>query len=456
MSGEVWLTVPSYASIISIKYIKLNRCGDFVAELSISSLESLTLKGLYEKAKEYKVSYYAKLTKKELIFAILKAQAEKDGFLFMDGILEIIPSEGFGFLRPINYSPSAEDIYISASQIRRFDLRNGDKVSGKVRPPKENERYYGLLHVDAVNGEDPEIAKERVHFPALTPLYPDRLMSLETETKKVSTRIIDLMTPVGFGQRGLIVAPPKAGKTMLLKQIANSISANHPDTKLIILLVDERPEEVTDIERSVHPDVDVVSSTFDEVPENHIKVSELVLERAMRLVEHKKDVVILMDSITRLARAYNLVIPPSGRTLSGGIDPAAFHRPKRFFGAARNIEEGGSFTILATALVDTGSRMDDVIYEEFKGTGNMELHLDRSLAERRIYPAIDILKSGTRKEELLVSKSHLDKIWAIRKTMQDSPDFVERFLRRMRASKNNEEFFQNMEEDMKRKGTARR
>ncbi|WP_077623469.1 transcription termination factor Rho [Sediminibacillus massiliensis] len=427
-----------------------------MAELSISSLESLTLKGLYEKAKEYKVSYYAKLTKKELIFAILKAQAEKDGFLFMDGILEIIPSEGFGFLRPINYSPSAEDIYISASQIRRFDLRNGDKVSGKVRPPKENERYYGLLHVDAVNGEDPEIAKERVHFPALTPLYPDRLMSLETETKKVSTRIIDLMTPVGFGQRGLIVAPPKAGKTMLLKQIANSISANHPDTKLIILLVDERPEEVTDIERSVHPDVDVVSSTFDEVPENHIKVSELVLERAMRLVEHKKDVVILMDSITRLARAYNLVIPPSGRTLSGGIDPAAFHRPKRFFGAARNIEEGGSFTILATALVDTGSRMDDVIYEEFKGTGNMELHLDRSLAERRIYPAIDILKSGTRKEELLVSKSHLDKIWAIRKTMQDSPDFVERFLRRMRASKNNEEFFQNMEEDMKRKGTARR
>lgn len=435
---------------------KKYRCGDFVAELSISQLETFTLKDLYEKAREYKVSYYAKLTKRELIFAILKAQAEKDGFLFMDGILEIIPSEGFGFLRPINYSPSAEDIYISASQIRRFDLRNGDKVSGKVRPPKENERYYGLLHVDAVNGENPETAKERVHFPALTALYPDRLMNLETESKKISTRIIDLMTPVGFGQRGLIVAPPKAGKTMLLKQIANSISRNHPDAKLIILLVDERPEEVTDIERSVDPDVDVVSSTFDEVPENHIKVSELVLERAMRLVEHKRDVIILMDSITRLARAYNLVIPPSGRTLSGGIDPAAFHRPKRFFGAARNIEEGGSFTILATALVDTGSRMDDVIYEEFKGTGNMELHLDRSLAERRIFPAIDILRSGTRKEELLLSKSHLDKIWAIRKTMQDSNDFVERFLRRMRASKNNEEFFQNMEEDMKRKGTARR
>jgi transcription termination factor Rho len=427
-----------------------------VAELSISHLETLTLKDLYAMAREYRVSYYAKLTKRELIFAILKAQAEKDGFLFMDGILEIIPSEGFGFLRPINYAPSAEDIYISASQIRRFDLRNGDKVSGKVRPPKENERYYGLLHVDAVNNEDPEVAKERVHFPALTALYPDKHMKLETETRKVSTRIIDLMTPVGFGQRGLIVAPPKAGKTMLLKQIANSITTNHPDAKLIILLVDERPEEVTDIERSVHPDVDVVSSTFDEVPENHIKVSELVLERAMRLVEHKKDVIVLMDSITRLARAYNLVIPPSGRTLSGGIDPAAFHRPKRFFGAARNIEEGGSFTILATALVDTGSRMDDVIYEEFKGTGNMELHLDRSLAERRIFPAIDMIRSGTRKEELLVPKGQLDKMWAIRKTMQDSHDFADRFLRRLKQSKNNEEFLANMEEDMKRKGTNKR
>ncbi|TMN22016.1 transcription termination factor Rho [Lentibacillus cibarius] len=426
-----------------------------MASLSISQLETLTLKELYAQAREYKVSYYAKLTKRELIFAILKAQAEKDGFLFMDGILEIIPSEGFGFLRPINYSPSAEDIYISASQIRRFDLRNGDKVSGKVRPPKENERYYGLLHVDAVNGEDPETAKERVHFPALTALYPDRFMQLERETKNLSTRIIDLMTPIGFGQRGLIVAPPKAGKTMLLKQIANSISINHPDAKLIILLVDERPEEVTDIERSVHEDVDVVSSTFDEVPESHIKVSELVLERAMRLVEHKRDVIVLMDSITRLARAYNLVIPPSGRTLSGGIDPAAFHRPKRFFGAARNIEEGGSFTVLATALVDTGSRMDDVVYEEFKGTGNMELHLDRNLAERRIFPSIDILKSGTRKEELLVSKYHLDKMWAIRKTMQDSNNFLDRFLKRLRATKNNAEFLQQMEEEMKRKKMER-
>ncbi len=434
----------------------MNRRGDFeVATLTISQLETLTLKELYALAKEYRVSYYAKLTKKELIFAILKAQAEKDGYLFMDGILEIIPSEGFGFLRPINYSPSAEDIYISASQIRRFDLRNGDKVSGKVRPPKENERYYGLLHVDAVNSEDPETAKERVHFPALTALYPDRFMQLETTPNKMSTRIIDLMTPVGFGQRGLIVAPPKAGKTMLLKEIANSITKNHPHAKLIILLVDERPEEVTDIERSVSPDVDVVSSTFDEVPESHIKVSELVLERAMRLVEHKRDVIVLMDSITRLARAYNLVIPPSGRTLSGGIDPAAFHRPKRFFGAARNIEEGGSFTILATALVDTGSRMDDVIYEEFKGTGNMELHLDRNLAERRIFPAIDIPKSGTRKEELLMPKENLETMWMIRKTMQDSHDFVDRFLRKLKSSKTNDEFYQSIEDEMKRKGMKR-
>jgi len=426
-----------------------------VSEITISRLENLNLKQVYELAREYKVSNYSKLNKKELIFAILKAQAEKAGYLFMDGILEIIPSEGFGFLRPINYSASAEDIYISASQIRRFDLRNGDKVSGKVRPPKENERYYGLLHVDAVNDDDPETAKERVHFPALTALYPNRCMTLENKPNKLSTRIIDLMTPVGFGQRGLVVAPPKAGKTMLIKEIANSISVNHPNTKLIILLVDERPEEVTDIERSVHEDVDVVSSTFDEVPENHIKVSELVLERAMRLVEHKQDVVVLMDSITRLARAYNLVIPPSGRTLSGGIDPAAFHRPKRFFGAARNIEEGGSFTILATALVDTGSRMDDVIYEEFKGTGNMELHLDRGLAERRIFPSIDILRSGTRKEELLVSKDHLEKMWMMRKTMQDSHEFFERFLRRLKNTETNEEFFESVDKELNNKRNNR-
>ncbi len=423
-----------------------------MSTLKIAELESMTLKELYTLARQFKISYYSKLTKKELIFAILKTRAEQEGYFFMEGVLEIIQSEGFGFLRPINYSPSSEDIYISASQIRRFDLRNGDKVTGKVRPPKENERYYGLLHVELVNGEDPDSAKERVHFPALTPLYPDRHIKLETESSKLSTRIMDLVAPVGFGQRGLIVAPPKAGKTMLLKEVANSITTNYPDAELIVLLIDERPEEVTDIERSVK--ADVVSSTFDEVPENHVKVAELVLDRAMRLVEHKRDVIILMDSITRLARAYNLVIPPSGRTLSGGIDPAAFHRPKRFFGAARNIEEGGSLTILATALVETGSRMDEVIYEEFKGTGNLELHLDRSLAERRIFPALDIRRSGTRKEELLIPKEQLDKLWAIRKTFSDSHDFGERFLKKLRQSHSNEDFFAQLNEDMKthRKG----
>lgn len=418
-----------------------------MSTITISALENMNLKELYNLAKEYKLNNYSKLTKKELIFAILKTRAEQEGFFFMEGVLEIIQSEGFGFLRPINYSPSSQDIYISASQIRRFDLRNGDKVSGKVRPPKENERYFGLLQVEAVNGEDPEVAKERVHFPGLTPLYPDRHIRLETSHDHLSTRIMDLVSPVGFGQRGLIVAPPKAGKTMLLKEIANSITTNHPEAELIVLLIDERPEEVTDIERSV--DADVVSSTFDEIPENHVKVAELVLERAMRLVEHKRDVVILMDSITRLARAYNLVIPPSGRTLSGGIDPAAFHRPKRFFGAARNIEEGGSLTILATALVETGSRMDEVIYEEFKGTGNMELHLDRSLAERRIFPALDIRRSGTRKEELLIDKEQLDKLWAIRKTFSDSYDFSERFLKKLNQTETNDEFFEQLTTEMK-------
>lgn len=422
--------------------------------ITISALENMTLKELYNLAKEYKLINYSKLSKKELIFAILKTRAEQEGFFFMEGVLEIIQSEGFGFLRPINYSPSSQDIYISASQIRRFDLRNGDKVSGKVRPPKENERYFGLLQVEAVNGEDPEVAKERVHFPGLTPLYPDRHIRLETTHHHLSTRIMDLVSPVGFGQRGLIVAPPKAGKTMLLKEIANSITTNHPEAELIVLLIDERPEEVTDIERSVN--ADVVSSTFDEIPENHVKVAELVLERAMRLVEHKRDVIILMDSITRLARAYNLVIPPSGRTLSGGIDPAAFHRPKRFFGAARNIEEGGSLTILATALVETGSRMDEVIYEEFKGTGNMELHLDRSLAERRIFPALDIRRSGTRKEELLIGKEELDKLWKIRKTFSDSHDFGERFLKKLDQTETNEEFFEQLSTEMKAHRTSKK
>lgn len=403
----------------------------------ISELEEKNLKDLYKLAKEYGIPYYGQLKKKELIFAILKAQAEKDGFLFMEGILEILP-EGYGFLRPINYLPSSEDIYISASQIRRFELRNGDKVSGKVRPPKENERYFGLLHVEAVNGEDPELAKERPHFPALTPLYPNQKIVLEADPSNITPRIMDLLAPVGLGQRGLIVAPPKAGKTVLIQEIANSISTNHPDIELIVLLIDERPEEVTDMQRSVKGEV--VSSTFDEVPENHIRVAELVLERAQRLVEHKKDVVILLDSITRLARAYNLVVPPSGRTLSGGIDPASFHRPKRFFGSARNIEEGGSLTILATALIDTGSRMDDVIYEEFKGTGNMELHLDRRLAERRIYPAIDIRRSGTRREELLLAPEDLEKLWLIRKHMSDASDFTEQFIRKMKRTSSNTEF----------------
>ncbi|NQX49774.1 transcription termination factor Rho [Paenibacillus tritici] len=406
-------------------------------DLQISDLEEMKLTDLYKLAKKYQIPYYGTLKKRELIFAILRAQAEQSGLMFMEGVLEILP-EGYGFLRPINYLPSAEDIYISASQIRKFDLRSGDLVSGKCRTPKENERYFGLLQVNAVNGENPATAAERLHFPALTPLYPQDKLPLETSPTHLSTRIMDLLAPVGLGQRGLIVAPPKAGKTLLLKEIANSISTNNPEISLFVLLIDERPEEVTDMQRSVKGEV--VASTFDELPENHIKVAELVLQRALRLVEHKKDVVILLDSITRLARAYNLVVPPSGRTLSGGIDPAAFHRPKRFFGSARNVEEGGSLTILATALIDTGSRMDDIIYEEFKGTGNMELHLDRKLAERRIFPAIDIRRSGTRREEVLLSKEELDTIWSIRKNMNESYDFVEGFLKKLRDTKTNAEF----------------
>lgn len=413
--------------------------------VTLTQLEEMTLKELYELAREVKVTYYSQLTKKELIFAILKKYAEQEDLMFMEGILEIVPTEGFGFLRSNTYKPSPQDIYISASQIRKFELRNGDRVSGKVRKPKENERYYGLLQVAAVNGEDPELARERPHFPQLTPIYPDKKMTLEAEPDMIATRVIDMIAPVGFGQRGLIVAPPKAGKTLLLKEIANSIAKNHPDIELMVLLIDERPEEVTDMERSVKGEV--VSSTFDEVPENHIKVAELVLERAMRLVEEKKDVVILMDSITRLARAYNLVVPPSGRTLSGGIDPASFHRPKRFFGAARNIEEGGSLTIIATALVETGSRMDDVIYEEFKGTGNMEIHLDRKLAERRIFPAIDIRRSSTRREELLLPKEQIENLWAIRRTMNDQSEFIEHFLKKIKETKTNDEFFEQFERE---------
>lgn len=413
-----------------------------MSDLQIADLENMKLTELYKLAKQYQIPYYGQLKKKELIFAILRAQAEKSGFLFMEGVLEVL-SDGYGFLRPINYLPSKEDIYISASQIRKFDLRNGDLVSGKCRLPKDSERYYGLLQVNAVNGESPETAAERLHFPALTPLYPEKKLVLETQKNKLSTRIMDLLAPVGLGQRGLIVAPPKAGKTLLLKEIANSISTNHPDIELFILLIDERPEEVTDMQRSVKGEV--IASTFDELPENHIKVAELVLERALRLVEHKKDVVILLDSITRLARAFNLHVPPSGRTLSGGIDPAAFHRPKRFFGSARNVEEGGSLTILATALIETGSRMDDIIYEEFKGTGNMELHLDRKLAERRIFPAIDIRRSGTRREEMLLSKEELDKVWAIRKNMNDTFEFVDQFLKKIKDADNNEQFLMSLD-----------
>ena len=331
--------------------------------LTMAELEHRTLKEIYTYARELKIPYYSQMNKKELSLAVIRAQAEKQGFFYMEGILDIIGQDGYGFLRPINYGPSAEDIYISNSQIRRFSLRNGDKVAGKARPPKESERYYGLMHVESVNGKDPEEAKERPHFPALTALYPNQKIKLETTPGRLSTRMIDLFSPIGFGQRGLIVAPPKAGKTSILKEIANGITENHPDVELIVLLIDERPEEVTDLERSIK--ADIVSSTFDLQPSNHTRVAELVLERAMRLVEDKRDVVILMDSLTRLARAYNLVVPPSGRTLSGGIDPAALYKPKKFFGAARNIEEGGSLTILATALVDTGSRMDDVIFEEF-------------------------------------------------------------------------------------------
>ncbi len=407
--------------------------------MTLAELEAKKLTELYKLARDYQIPYYGQLKKKELIFSILKARAEKDGFLFVEGALDILP-DGFGFLRPINYLPSSDDVYISQSQIRRFDLRLGDWVSGKARPPKENERYFGLLQIEAVNGEDPELSSERLHFASLTPLFPQRKITLETSPDIISTRLIDLIAPIGMGQRGLIVSPPKAGKTLLLKEIANAINNNFPDIKLFVLLIDERPEEVTDMQRSVN--AEVVSSTFDELPENHIKVAELVLERAKRLVEQKKDVVILLDSITRLARAYNLVIPPSGRTLSGGIDPAAFHRPKRFFGSARNIEEGGSLTILATALIDTGSRMDDVIYEEFKGTGNLELHLDRKLAERRIFPAIDIRRSGTRREEMLLTKEELEKLWIIRKNMGENLDFIDTFIKKLKDTKNNQEFIQ--------------
>ncbi|MGB4509467.1 MAG: transcription termination factor Rho [Syntrophomonadaceae bacterium] len=382
-----------------------------MANLNISELDNKTMLELYQIARDINLIGYSKLRKKELVFEITKALTHSDELLQAQGVLEIMP-DGYGFLRPFAYLPSQDDIYVSPSQIRKFELRTGDRVAGQVRSPKDNERFFALLKVEDVNGFPPDDSIKRIHFDALTPLYPTEKITLETESQELSTRVIDLVAPIGKGQRGLIVAPPKAGKTVLLQKIAQGITSNHPEMEVIILLVDERPEEVTDMQRSTK--AEVVASTFDEPPENHVKVTDMVLERAKRLVEHKKDVVILMDSVTRMARAHNLVVPPSGRTLSGGIDPASLDKPKRFFGAARNIEEGGSLTIIATALVETGSRMDEVIFEEFKGRGNMELVLDRKLAERRIFPAIDLKRSGTRKEELLLSNEELELSWHIR------------------------------------------
>ncbi len=407
-------------------------------------LERKTMAELYRLARDIELAGYSRLRKGELIYEIQKATAmkEEQGQLMAGGILDIMP-DGYGFLRPLGYLPSYDDIYVSQSQIRKFDLRSGDKVEGLSRKPKDNERYFALLRVEKVNGQPPESSPERLHYDGLTPIYPLERLDLETAAEDTSARIIDLIAPLGKGQRGLIVAPPKAGKTELIKKIANSIAANHPEVEILILLIDERPEEVTDIERSVK--AEVISSTFDEPPEKHIKVAELTLERAKRVVEHKKDVVILLDSITRLARAYNLVVPPSGRTLSGGVDPSALHKPKRFFGAARNIEEGGSLTILATALVETGSRMDDVIFEEFKGTGNMELILDRRLAERRIFPAIDIKRSGTRKEEMLLSEAEVAFVWQMRKAlnMVDNAEATESLLDGMKLYPTNRQLVEN-------------
>jgi transcription termination factor Rho len=391
------------------------------------------------------IAGYSDLRKQELIFKILEAQTTKDGLTFSKGVLEVLP-DGYGFLRSVNYNylPSPDDIYVSPSQIKKFGLRTGDSVSGQVRPPKEGERFFALLRVEAVNDDHPDVIRERTLFDNLTPLYPTSRLKLETVPGEYSMRIMDLLAPIGKGQRGMIVSPPKAGKTILLQKIANSIIRNHPEVKLIVLLIDERPEEVTDMERTVA--AEVVSSTFDEPPERHVQVSDMVLEKAKRLVEAKKDVVILLDSITRLARAHNTVIPHSGKILSGGVDANALHRPKRFFGAARNIEEGGSLTIIATALVETGSRMDEVIFEEFKGTGNNEIVLDRKISDRRVFPAIDVNRSGTRKEELLQDPEELNRVWIIRKLVSDlTPvEAMEFLLEKMRGTKSNKEFLKSM------------
>ncbi len=416
--------------------------------MNISELESKTLEELREIARNKEISGYSRLKKDELILRLLKAYAEEQGLIFGGGVLEIV-QDGIGFLRSDHLLPGADDVYVSQSQIRRFGLRTGDMVIGHVRPPKDTEKYYGLLRVEAVNGMDPEVAKKRPEFEKLTPIFPNRQLKLETDRYNLTTRLIDLLAPIGRGQRGLIVSPPKAGKTTVLKQIANGITANYRDIHLMVVLIGERPEEVTDMDRSVS--AEVISSTFDEPVTNHTRVAEMALERAKRLVECGRDVVILLDSITRLTRAYNLVVPPSGRTLSGGIDPAALYPPKRFFGAARNIEEGGSLTIIATCLVDTGSRMDDVIYEEFKGTGNMELHLNRKLAERRIFPAFDIERSGTRREELMLDEKTLNRIWTLRHMIQavgGSNEALELILERLRRTATNEEFLNTLHQQV--------
>jgi len=414
--------------------------------MNLAELKELTIPELSKMAKDLNINGYSSLKKQELIFKILQARIESEGSIYGEGVLEILP-DGFGFLRSPNYNylPGPDDIYISPSQIRRFGLRTGDTISGQIRPPKEGERYFALLRVEAVNFEDPEVAKEKIIFDNLTPFYPQERIRLETVSQEVSMRIMDLLTPIGKGQRGLVVAAPRTGKTVLLQKIANGIAINHPEIVLIVLLIDERPEEVTDMERSVKGEV--ISSTFDEPPERHVQVAEMVIEKAKRLVEHQKDVVILLDSITRLARAYNTIIPPSGKVLSGGIDSNALQRPKRFFGAARNIEVGGSLTILATALVDTGSRMDDVIFEEFKGTGNMEVHLDRRLVDKRIFPSIDINKSGTRKEELLLSPEELNKVWILRKVLNPLGvvEALELIQEKMMKTKSNKEFLDSMQ-----------
>jgi transcription termination factor Rho len=402
-------------------------------------------KELLETANSLEIEGSATMTKQELIFGILQAQSEKDVYISGQGVLEILP-DGFGFLRSADYSylPGPDDIYVSPSQIRRFNLKNGDEVRGQIRPPKDNERYFALLKLETISNEDPEEAKHRVSFDNLTPLYPMEKFKLETDSDKLTGRVLDLLVPIGKGQRGMIVSPPKAGKTMMLQSVANSITKNHPDVALMVLLIDERPEEVTDMQRSVKGEV--VASTFDEPASRHVQVARMVMEKAKRLVEYKKDVVILLDSLTRLARAHNTVCPPSGKLLSGGIDANALQKPKRFFGSARNIEEGGSITIIATALVDTGSRMDEVIYEEFKGTGNQEIHLDRTIMERRVFPAIDISKSGTRKEELLIPKDQLDRIWILRKLLSplNPIDSIEFLLDKLSKTRNNAEFLDSM------------